>query len=611
MFIISFLLIYTISPTEAYTKNAWYCRGAYINITIVNSPKLINTKFDVLYQYKVCRECELSKLTSLETNDGKNVTKEVALESNYDYYFQVVDANTKEIICPLFEYDGFGECGLWSFDVINPNNCKFNLIYEPKNTYIYLYIAVAIILVIIIILNILEKVLLKRSRSKELQNIPVSLVRIQPRSDSLKTNEERIELAPTAPLVKKRVESLDAFRGFSLILMILVIYGWDGYPIIHHLPWHGLNIGTLVFPWFLFIMGFSIPLSVHSILKKPKSSKIKLLFKIFIRTLKMFGIGLILNTSWGIEIENLRIFGVLQRIAICYIFMASLETIFYKTVVPPKSKNKLLFYLSDFIWSSKQTIVVLLVNTAWFLITFLLEVPGCPKGYFGPGGIEYNSTFFNCTGGAAGYIDKIVLGSSHLYKTSTPMKIYKNGNYDPEGLLGTLTSIFLTYIGCQAGRALIFYKSHLDQLIIWLVWIIICLALFFGLTQGDMSDGLIPVNKNIWTFTFSLVSGATALGILFIFYVLIDIFHLWTGLYYLRLYTTKFLNIIYSRYSVQISWYEFYCSLHVPCVIFTTISFKLGFSSSTFIHCNIFKVIMGCYILDSSISSLVLQKNFH
>ena len=524
-----FLILRCLSSIETYSSNVWQCRGAYINIAIGNHTNLLNKKFDVLYQYKVCRECQLDLLTSLDTIYFNNSETELSLESNYDYSFQVVDKDTKEIVCPIFEYDHFDECGLWRLDIFDISVCKFSLIKEPKDTYMFFYIILVVLILIIIVINVFEKNASKFFKPKihTLENLAtgdVSLVAVHTKTEeqpSAKTNEVKRK--------KKRVISLDTFRGFALISMILVIYGWDGYPFIHHLPWSGLNLGTLVFPWFLYIMGFAIPIAVNNELKKENSSKIKLLFKILLRSIKMFGIGLILNTSWQMEISKLRIFGVLQRISFCYFFMAVLEVICYKKIEPANSRNKFSYYLSDFISSWKQTFVVWLLNIAWFLITFLLEVPGCPKGYFGPGGKEYDSKYFNCTGGAAGYIDNLIVGTNHLYKESTPMKIYKNGNFDPEGILGTLTSIFLAHLGCQSGRVMLFHKSPKRQIIVWSAWIIIYLSLFFGLTQGDIIDGLIPVNKNIWTFTFSLISGVTGLGIFIIFYLLTDVYGLWTG----------------------------------------------------------------------------------
>lgn len=69
-------------------------------------------------------------------------------------------------------------------------------------------------------------------------------------------------------------------------------------------------------------------------------------------------------------------------------------------------------------------------------ITFLLHAPGCPKGYLGPGGLHFDSNYQNCTGGAAGYIDNLILGN-HIYHHLEIKTIYRSESFDPEGILGS------------------------------------------------------------------------------------------------------------------------------------------------------------------------------
>lgn len=66
-------------------------------------------------------------------------------------------------------------------------------------------------------------------------------------------------------------------------------------------------------------------------------------------------------------------------------------------------------------------------------ITFLLPVPGCPVGYLGPGGLADDGKYENCTGGAAGYLDRVIFGS-HMYKTPSCHVMYETKvAFDPEG----------------------------------------------------------------------------------------------------------------------------------------------------------------------------------
>ncbi|KAL8165913.1 UNVERIFIED_CONTAM: hypothetical protein K2H54_056741 [Gekko kuhli] len=69
---------------------------------------------------------------------------------------------------------------------------------------------------------------------------------------------------PTIP----RLRSLDTFRGLALAIMVFVNYGGGKYWFFKHQSWNGLTVADLVFPWFVFIMGTSIALSLSSMLRR-------------------------------------------------------------------------------------------------------------------------------------------------------------------------------------------------------------------------------------------------------------------------------------------------------------------------------------------------------
>jgi heparan-alpha-glucosaminide N-acetyltransferase len=230
------------------------------------------------------------------------------------------------------------------------------------------------------------------------------------------------------------------------------------------------------------------------------------------------------------EWQTIRYFGVLQRISLCYFVLALIELIFWKKIDSQKHQNTWKYYISDLIYAIPHSLVVAALTFVWFMLVFLLPVPGCPTGYFGAGGLENQGKYFNCTGGATGYIDKVVLGETHLYKYPTHTQIYQATlKYEPEGLLGTLTSILLAYFGVIAGRVLLFYTNKWRHMATFAVWCLITFVLFASLTQFDMEDGLIPVNKNMWTVTFTLLSACTAYFILILLYFVIDLRHWWNG----------------------------------------------------------------------------------
>ena len=156
-------------------------------------------------------------------------------------------------------------------------------------------------------------------------------------------------------------------------------------------------------------MGFSIPFATHSLISKPGSNRWSIFKKIIIRSIKMFLIGIIYNSRYGVKLENLRIFGVLQRIAICYFVVATIELILYTEITIQPTRN-LRYYFYDLIWSKFHLMVMVVILFVWFMLVNLVEIKGFPRGYMGPGGLEHHSKYINCTGGITCYFDRIILG---------------------------------------------------------------------------------------------------------------------------------------------------------------------------------------------------------
>jgi len=162
-------------------------------------------------------------------------------------------------------------------------------------------------------------------------------------------------------------------------------------------------------------------------------------------------------------------------------------------------QNKFKAILQDvqIIWVS--WVLVLLLILIHCLLTFFLPVMGCPTGYLGPGGLHVGSSYASkCVGGAAGFIDRTVLKISHIYQNPTSKGTYNSGPFDPEGILGTLTSIFQVWLGIQTGVTMLVYPRNSSRLKRWGAW-----ALITGLAGGilcsfKLTDGWIPINKNLW-----------------------------------------------------------------------------------------------------------------
>ncbi|CAC5409634.1 HGSNAT [Mytilus coruscus] len=271
---------------------------------------------------------------------------------------------------------------------------------------------------------------------------------------------------------KERLKSLDTFRGISIVIMVFVNYGGGGYWFFSHSKWNGLTVADLVFPWFVFIMGTSMIYSFASLLRND-TPKYKIFWKIFRRSCILFILGLVINTngSSSVDMTELRIPGVLQRFAVTYFITATVHMFVAK--LPDTMTDKRFKDITDY-WVEWIIISwLILVHTC---LTFLLDVPGCGKGYLGPGGLENNSTHHNCTGGAAGYIDRQVFGERHIFGSPT------------------------------------------------------CKCLLAGiLCKFSKNDGWIPVNKNLWSLSFVFCLGGFAFLLLCFCYLTIDEWKMWNG----------------------------------------------------------------------------------
>ncbi|MFB0564634.1 MAG: acyltransferase family protein [Candidatus Aminicenantaceae bacterium] len=271
-----------------------------------------------------------------------------------------------------------------------------------------------------------------------------------------------------------RLTSLDAFRGFTIAGMILVNNpgSWKHvYAPLRHAEWHGWTPTDLVFPFFLFIVGVSVSLSFSKRVSIGYE-KYSLYFKIMKRTLILFSLGIILALIPRFDLTTLRIPGVLQRIALCYLFSSLL---FLKTGT--KGRFILAFSLLAIYW----------------IIMKIVPVPG-----YEAGNLDYH-------GNLCAYIDNKLL-SGHLYKA----------DFDPEGILSTLPAISTTLLGTLTGDLLRSSKRILQKTSGLLgAGLILALA-------GLLLHPLFPINKQLWTSTFVLFSAGAALICLAAFYVIME-----------------------------------------------------------------------------------------
>jgi len=414
----------------------------------------------------------------------------------------------------------------------NAITCVLALMNDPSDSNIPIYVAIAIG----IFLAILWKLLTNAYRKGYVHRVVCfwtteSMMSDLGTPDSVNKIDDSTTGEAKAPAPKERLKSLDTFRGIALTIMIFVNYGGGNYWFFSHSVWNGLTVADLVFPWFIFIMGTAMVYSFQGQLRRgvPK-------WMIFLRILKrsatLFLLGLLINSfgkTDGVDFSNIRIPGVLQRFSGTYLIVSTV----FLLLAPPNHPNQysgLQAIFRDITPYWPEWLVHLSLVAAHLLLTFLMPVPGCPTGYLGPGGLEHNRSYFNCTGGAAGYIDRKFFGDAHIYGHPTSTEIYKQTvPYDPEGLLGTLNSCFMCFLGLQAGKILFVHSDWVKRCRRFFLWSLLTGGLSIVLSQGNQNEGWIPINKNLWSLSFVLALAGMAFFLLMICYLLIDVYKVWSG----------------------------------------------------------------------------------
>lgn len=261
-----------------------------------------------------------------------------------------------------------------------------------------------------------------------------------------------------------RLKSLDLFRGATIASMILVNNPgtWQHvYPPLRHAVWHGWTFTDTVFPFFLWIVGLAVTLSTAKRVAAGQD-KTQLLAHGARRAVILFGFGLILTLFPHFDFAGIRIPGVLQRIAVCY-----------------------LIGLAIFLWSSWRGLILWTVglNTLYLALMIRYPVPGCGAGSWA---MECNF---------ARLIDSQLL-AGHMWSATK--------DWDPEGIISTIPAISTVLLGMLAGYLLRASGSPLEKVRRFVlqgcVMVIAAVAL----------EPVVPINKALWTTSFVLLMGGLA-----------------------------------------------------------------------------------------------------
>jgi predicted acyltransferase len=258
----------------------------------------------------------------------------------------------------------------------------------------------------------------------------------------------------------ERLESLDVLRGLTIAGMILVSTPgtWEAvYPQLEHAAWNGWTLADLVFPFLLFAMGAAVPFALAR-----RRGTTSLRWHVLRRAAILFALGLLLNAIEAppsLSLATFRIPGVLQRIALVYLIVS---------------------WLTERTSTRTQVGVALGVLVGYWAVIVLTPVPGCAAPTLSG----------ECNIGS--FIDRSIFGRHMLHLA-----------WDPEGLLSTIPAVATALGGVFAGgwlkqastrhRTATLFAAGVASVLIALAW-----------------HRLFPINKNLWTSSYALLTAGFA-----------------------------------------------------------------------------------------------------
>jgi len=278
------------------------------------------------------------------------------------------------------------------------------------------------------------------------------------------------------PEPARRLLSLDVARGITIAFMIMVNNngGRGSWQFMNHAAWNGLTATDLVFPTFVFVMGISVVFAIESRLARG-ATRGQLVRHAAQRAVILCLLGIVVNSFPFFELEHIRLYGVLQRIAVCYLVVS------------------LLYLWDSRAWPLAAALVVSLVGY-WVLVRWV-PIPGAGM----PG---RDVPFMDVQQNLVSWIDR-QLFPHHLYRDVPDHNVR-----DPEGLLSDLPAIGTALMGMLIG-----------------IWLRTCrsipaktkglaVAAIGSLVLGYLWALWFPLNKNMWTSSFVLVAGGYALALM-------------------------------------------------------------------------------------------------
>jgi predicted acyltransferase len=285
--------------------------------------------------------------------------------------------------------------------------------------------------------------------------------------------------------MEQRFNELDIVRGLSVVGMILVTVpgAWEQrFMWLNHAEWRGANLSDMIFPTFLFCVGFSFILSINNRISKGKQQAIN---HILIRGTLLIVIGIAVELIPDFNLHTFRIPGILQRIGTCYIIVGLLIIGFSKSHPDRDTNSQIKVLISS---------AVFLALLYWVVLNFI------PISGFN------NVTGYDPVKSWPAFIDRHIFGINHLWPYG---QINGVVTYDPDGLLSTFPACINVIIGAIMG---LLYKKKEKYFNLPFLFLFGFILILFGWLL-DIAN-IDPMIKKIWTPSFALLSSGFSIIVL-------------------------------------------------------------------------------------------------
>ena len=353
--------------------------------------------------------------------------------------------------------------------------------------------------------------------------------------NSLMTTATQTPHAANAPATQ-RLMSVDALRGFDMFWIIgadSLVYALSKLKPsgpttfladqLEHAEWVGFHFYDLIFPLFVFIVGVSLVFSLTKTIQQ--AGRAEAVKRVFRRSILLFAVALFYSGGFTSPWPDIRLMGVLNRIALAY-FFAGLLFCFFK----PRALVAIAVAILAGYWAIMTFTPIRDIQLTRSNLAQLAEQAGDKKtaALFqedrnpsavkdSPAWAAAEKMFYATTNRVTGKFDKGLNLANHIDFEYLPGRKYDTF-FDPEGFLSNLPAVVTCLLGVFAGLLLRNPGLPDKQKVVWLISFGIA-----GAALGWLWGAQFPVIKKIWTSSYVLVAGGYSAILLGVFYLIVDV----------------------------------------------------------------------------------------